>query len=230
MQKVVHHLFKPDKKHFDELEESLLSSASLLAKDTAIQNIEIKDLINKSEVSRSTFHKIFNSVDGLFKRLGQKLTNEFTEYVLSQNLEIQDPATRIAIKTKRALLTASDMPFLVSLLLKAEWPSTDPNHAMYKDIEKDFIDGLAQGCFSDMPPSIGANLIIGCLRGAVKDIIETKQPKDYADKVVCQILISLGVDPKTADELSKSPTSAFPTPPGGIISDLVLPQDPSRTD
>jgi len=229
MPKIVHHLFQPDEKHLEQIEESLLLSASDLAKDNAIENIEIDDLVNKAQVSHSTFYKVFHSVDGLFKRLGQKLTNELTEYVLSQNPEIQDATTRVAIKTKRALLTASHMPFLASLLLKAEWPSADPNHAMYKDIEKDFIDGLAQGSFSDMPPSIGANLILGCLRGAVKDIIETKHPKDYADKAVCHMLISLGVDPKIADALSKTSTSPLPTPPKGIISNVVSSQDPGKT-
>ena len=230
MPKIVHHLFNSDEKHLEQIKESLLLGASDLAKNTSVENIKIDDLINKAEVSRSTFYKVFKSVDSLFKRLGQKMSNELTEYVLSQNLEIRDAATRVANKTKRALLTASKMPFLASLLLKAEWPSTDPNHAMYKDVEKDFIDGLAQGSFSDMPPSIGANLILGCLRGAVKDIIETKYPKDYADKAVCHLLISLGVDPKIADELSKTSTSPLPMPPKGIISNVVSLQDPTRTN
>ena len=230
MPKIVHHLFKHDEKHLEQIEESLLLSASDLVKDTAIENIEIDDLVNKAEVSRSTFYKVFHSVDGLFKELGKKLTNEITEYSLSHSPQIPDAASRVAIKTKRALLFVTKVPFLASLLLKAEWPSSDPNHMMYKDIEKDFIDGKAQGYFSDMPPSIGTNLILGCLRGAAKDILETKQPDDYADKVVYQILISLGVDQKIAAELSKSPTSAFSLPPTGMASNVVSLQNHTKTD
>jgi len=230
MPKVVHHLFKSDEKHLEQIEESLLLGASDLIKNTSVENINIDDLVNKAEVSRSTFYKVFHSVDGLFKELGKKLTNEITEYALSHSPEIPDAASRVAIKTKRALLFVTKAPFLASLLLKAEWPSSDPNHMMYKDIEKDFIDGKAQGYFSDMPPSIGTNLILGCLRGAAKDILETKQPDDYADKVVYQILISLGVDQKIADELSKSPTSAFSLPPTGMTSSVVSLQNHTKTD
>ena len=230
MPKVVHHLFKSDEKHLEQIEESLLLGASDLIKNTSVENINIDDLVNKAEVSRSTFYKVFHSVDGLFKELGKKLTNEITEYALSHSPEIPDAASRVAIKTKRALLFVTKVPFLASLLLKAEWPSSDPNHMMYKDIEKDFIDGKAQGYFSDMPPSIGTNLILGCLRGAAKDILETKQPDDYADKVVYQILISLGVDQKIADELSKSPTSAFSLPPTGMTSSVVSLQNHTKTD
>ena len=132
-----------------------------------------------------------------------------------------DAAARVAIKTKRALLLVTKAPFLASLALKAEWPSSDPNQMMYKDIEKDFIDGKAQGYFSDMSPSIGANLILGCLRGATKDMLEAKQSDDYVDKVVYHILISLGVDQKIADELSKSPASALSVPPNSVASNVV---------
>jgi hypothetical protein len=230
MPKVVHHLFKPDEKHLEQIEESLLLGASDLAKDTDIENIQIDDLVNKAEVSRSTFYKLFNSVDGLFKELGKKLTNEITEYTLSHSPQIPDAAARVAIKTKRALLLVTKAPFLASLLLKAEWPSSDPNQMMYKDIEKDFIEGKAQGYFSDMSPSIGTNLILGCLRGAAKDMLENKQPDDYVDKVVYQILISLGVDQKIADELSKSPASALSVPPKGVASNVVSLQNHPKPD
>jgi AcrR family transcriptional regulator len=228
--KIVHHLFKPDEKHLEQIEDSLLSGASVLAKDNSIENIEIEDIVNRAQVSKSTFYKVFNSVDSLFKKLGQKLTNEITEYSLTHSPEIPDAAVRVAIKTKRALLFVTKVPFLASLLLKAEWPSSNPSHMMYKDIEKDFIEGRAQGYFSDMPPSIGANLILGCLRGATKDILDTKQPDDYADKVVYQILISLGVDSKTADALSKSPVSAFSMPPKGMASNIASLENHTKTD
>lgn len=230
MPKIVHHLFKPDEKHLEQIEDSLLSGASVLAKDNSIENIEIEDIVNRAQVSKSTFYKVFNSVDSLFKKLGQKLTNEITEYSLTHSPEIPDAALRVAIKTKRALLFVTKVPFLASLLLKAEWPSSNPSHMMYKDIEKDFIEGRVQGYFSDMPPSIGTNLILGCLRGAAKDILDTKQPDDYADKVVYQILISLGVDSKTADALSKSPVSAFSVPQKGMASNIASLENHTKTD
>ena len=230
MPKIVHHLFNSDEKHLEQIKESLLLGASDLAKNTSVENIKIDDLVNKAEVSRSTFYKVFHSVDSLFKELGKKLSNEITEYTLSHSPAIPDAAARVAIKTKRALLFITKAPFLASLLLKEEWPSSDPNHMMYKDIEKDFMDGKAQGYFSDMPASIGTNLILGCLRGAAKDILETKQPDDYIDKVIYQILISLGMDQKIAAELSKTSTSPLPMPPKGIISNVVSLQDPTRTN
>ena len=120
------------------------------------------------------------------------------EYFLCHSPQIPDVAKRVATKTKWALLIATSVPFLTKLLLKAEWPSLDPNHILYKDIEKDFLEGVSQGYFSDIPPSVGVNIIIGCLRGGCKDLLEKRQPEDYVNKVVCQVLIGLGVDEERA--------------------------------
>jgi len=231
MPKIVHHLFQPDEKHLEQIEESLLLSASDLAKDNAIENIEIEDLVNNAEVSRSTFYKVFQSVDSLFKRLGQKLANEITAYALSHTKVIPDLTVRVSIKTKRALHFVNNAPFLASLLLKEEWPSSNPNHMMYKDIEKDLVEGINQGYFSDISPSIGVNLILGCLRGAVKDILEKKQSDEYINQIAYQILISLGVDQKTADTVSKTPIlESLPVPPIRLVSNLLPTQDGNRAD
>jgi AcrR family transcriptional regulator len=115
MPKVVHHLFKPDEKHLEQIEESLLLGASDLIKNTRVENIKIDDLVNKAEVSRSTFYKVFHSVDDLFKKLGKKITNEIMEYTLSNSPQIPDAAARVAIKTKRALLLVTKAPLLASL-------------------------------------------------------------------------------------------------------------------
>jgi hypothetical protein len=230
MPKVVHHLFQSDEKHLEQIEESLLLSASDLAKDTAIENIEIDDLVNTAQVSHSTFYKVFHSLDGLFKKLGQRLTNELMEHVLSQTPEIADVTLRVATKTRKGLLIATQSPFLASLGLKAGWPSANPNDILYKDVEKDFIEGVKQGYFSDMSPSIGVNIILGCLRGGARDIIEKKHSKEYADKVIFQMLISLGVEPKTADVVSKSHTAELLMPTKGLVSNVLSIEDRTKVD
>ena len=231
MPKIVHHLFNSDEKHLEQIEESLLLGASDLAKDNSIENIEIEDIVNQAQVSTSTFYKVFNSVDSLFKKLGQKLTNEITAYALSHTPVIPDLTMRVSIKTRRALHFVNNAPFLASLLIKAEWPSSNPNHMMYKDIEKDLLEGIMQGSFSDVSPSIGVNLILGCLRGAVKDILEKKQSEEYINQIAYQILISLGVDQKTADAVSKSPIlESLPVPPIRLVSNVLPTQDSNKAD
>jgi hypothetical protein len=225
MAKVINHLFGPDELHLKKLEESLFLAASELAKKNLVENIGVEAIVNEAQVSRKTFYKIFKSADVLFGLLGKKLINEMMEYFLCHSPQIPDVAKRVATKTKWALLIATSMPFLTKLLLKAEWPSLDPNHILYKDIEKDFLEGVDQGYFSDIPSSVGVNIIIGCLRGGCKDLLEKRQPEDYVNKVVCQVLISLGVDEERAYEISTSPTADFSALPiRGLVSKVLTTQ------
>lgn len=222
MENITHHLFKADQKHLDQINESILFGASELARDHSIESIQIEDVVIRSQVSRSTIHKLFITVDGLYKRLAQRLTNEMAENCLHNLPEIPDIAIRVATKTKMALLIADKLPFLSRLALKEEWPSANPDHLIYRDIEKDIEEGIKLGCFSNMPPSIGANIIIGSLRGAFEEILQKKQPKEYSNQVVYQILISLGVSQETACQISETSAPAIPPLPAeGLVSKVV---------
>jgi hypothetical protein len=73
-----------------------------------------------------------------------------------------------------------------------------------------------------MPPSIGVNIIIGSLRGAIEEILQNKQPAEYANQVVYQILISLGVNQENASLISKASAPAIPPLPSeGLTSKVV---------
>jgi hypothetical protein len=102
---------------------------------------------------------------------------------------------------------------------------------MYKDIEKDIVEGIKQGYFSDVSPSIGMNLILGCLRGAVKDILEKQRSEEYINQIAFHILIGLGVDKKTADAASKSPIlMSLPLPPIRLVSNALSTRDHNKPD
>jgi hypothetical protein len=148
--------------------------------------------------------------------------NELAEHFLHHLPQSPDIAIRVATKTKLALLVADKLPFLCRLLLKAEWPSTNHDYLLYRDIEKDIEEGIRLGCFSNMPPSIGVNIIIGSLRGAIEEILQNKQPAEYANQVVYQILISLGVNQENASLISKASAPAIPPLPSeGLTSKVV---------
>ena len=222
MPKIVHHLFAPDDQHKGQIEERLLISAAYLAANKPIASIKIDEVINNAQTSKRAFNSLFRSVDGLFKTLGQKMTNEMLENAIAQLPENQDAAIRMATKTKCALLLASKMPFLCYLLLKAEWPTSGPGQLIYTDIEKDIAEGIQQGCFTDMPPTIGVNIVLGGLRGAVKDIIEKTQPEQYLTQVPTQILVSLGVNHQTAQLISQGPAVEPPPLPPESLASKVL--------
>jgi hypothetical protein len=107
-------------------------------------------------------------------------------------------------------------------MLKIEWPFGDTRHKGYQDVKKDIALGIEQGCFTDMPLEIGANLVVGTLRVAVQEILNSTQPEEYETQMIYTLLLSLGVETKRADEISKIPFDQLPDlPRNGLIGKIV---------
>ena len=114
------------------------------------------------------------------------------------------------------------IPLLGRLMLKTEWPFGDARHKGYQDIQQDIAAGIAQGCFTDTPLEIGANLVVATLRIAVQDILNSTRTEDYEAQVIYTLLLSLGVDPKKADEISKIPFDQLPDlPKKGLVGTIL---------
>jgi hypothetical protein len=222
MGEVVQNIFRYEEKHLARIEESVFSAAHDLARSSSIENVEIEHVLNRAQISRNTFHKLFHSVDGLFRKLGQRLTNEAFAHYEPYLTATPDVARRVANKTRLGLRIIANAPFFGQLALRAEWPSCDPRHMMYQDIEKDIREGIEQGCFSDMPPSVGVSIILGCLRGAVRDHCAEKQSEAYINQTVLQVLISLGLDHEAALSISKVPAPELPTLPSKGLASKVF--------
>lgn len=107
-------------------------------------------------------------------------------------------------------------------MLNTEWPFGDTRHKGYRDIQKDLAAGITQGCFTDMPLEIGANLVVSTVRAAVQDILNSTQTEDYEAQIIYTLLLSLGVDPKRANEISNIPFDQLPDlPKKGLIGKIL---------
>ena len=114
------------------------------------------------------------------------------------------------------------IPLLGRLMLKTEWPFGDVQNKGYQDIQKDIAAGIAQGCFTEMPLEIGANLVVATLRVTVQDILSSTHTEEYEDQVIYTLLLSLGVDPKRANEISNIPVDQLPDlPKKGLVGKIL---------
>ena len=222
MPTIVHHPFRADEKTIEQIEDRILLGASALASKAEIDQIKVEDVVREASVSRPALRRLYGSVADLLRVLGRRLTNELTANCLAQSPEMPDVVVRVATKTRWALLTVAEFPVVTRLLLKAEWPSTDARHLMYRDVERDVVEGIRQGVFADMPPSIGVNLVLGCLRGSARDIINEGCSNDYINQVVSRILLGLGVDKAIAHAVMNRPALALPPMPSRGLASSVL--------
>ena len=218
MAKIIKHLFNDDQKQRQQVREQLvLSSADLVAVEST-SKIKVEDLTEHAQVSRGAFDKCFRSVDDLLNVSAKQAGHEAVQPIIAAGSTILDIPLRMATKTKMAMRLFSRMPLLARVMLKSEWPFKDVHHKGYKDIQTDVALGIEQGCFTEMPIEIATNLVMSSLRGAAQEILDSPQPPEYEDQVIYHLLLSLGVDAKSAYQISKIPLDQLPElPKKGLV-------------
>jgi len=200
----------------------LLSSSSELILTKPNSEIKVEDIAAHAEVSKATFYKCFRSVEDLLNVSAKQMGTELLIPIASVGLTISDSALRTATKTRIAIRMITGIPLLGRLMLKVEWPFGDTRHKGYQDIKKDIAAGIAQSCFTEMPLEIGANLVVTTLRAAVQDILNSTPTEEYETQVIYTLLLSLGVDAKKAEEISKIPFEQLPDlPKSGLVGKVL---------
>jgi AcrR family transcriptional regulator len=222
MTKIINHLFSNDKKQHQQVRARLLSNSPELISTKPISEIKVEDIASHAEVSKATFYKCFRSVEDLLNVSAKQAGQELLIPINSVGLTISDIPLRTATKTRIAIRMMTGIPLLGRLMLNAEWPFGDVRHKGYQDVQKDIAAGIAQGCFTDMPLEIGANLVVTTLRVAVQDILNSTHTEEYETQVIYTLLLSLGVDAKKAEEISKIPFDQLPDlPKKGLIGKIL---------
>jgi AcrR family transcriptional regulator len=222
MTKIINHLFSNDKKQHQQVRARLLSNSPELISTKPISEIKVEDIASHAEVSKATFYKCFRSVEDLLNVSAKQAGQELLIPIKSVGLTISDIPLRTATKTRIAIRMMTGLPLLGRLMLKTEWPFGDARHKGYQDVQKDIAAGIAQGCFTDMPLEIGANLVVTTLRVAVQDILNSTHTEEYETQVIYTLLLSLGVDAKKAEEISKIPFEQLPDlPKKGLIGKIL---------
>ena len=222
MAKIIHHLFGNNKKQHSQVRSQLMSASPELVSIKPANEINIEDVTEHAQVSRDTFYQCFRSVNDLLNVSAKQAGRELTSPITLAGSTILDVPMRMAAKTRMAIRIITGTPLLGRLMLKAEWPFTDIQHKGYQDIKKDVVQGIEQGCFTDMPPEIAANLVMSALRGAIQEMLDSPQPQDYEDQVIYHLLLSLGVNAATADEISKIPLEQLPDlPKKGLVGQIL---------
>jgi AcrR family transcriptional regulator len=222
MAKIIHHLFGNNKKQHSQVRSQLVSASTELVSIKPPNEIKVEDVTEHAQVSRDTFFQCFRSVNDLLNVSAKQAGRELTSPIALAGSTILDMPLRMAAKTRMAIRLLTGTPLLGRLMLKAEWPFTDMQHKGYLDIKKDIAQGIEQGCFTNMPPEIAANLVISILRGAIQEMIDSPQPQDYEDQVIYHLLLSLGVNAAEAEKISIIPLEQLPDlPKKGLVGKIL---------
>jgi len=205
----------------EEMQNSLMFSALVLASDKSIHEIDVDDIIQHAEVSRGSFYKYFPSVQALIPALADQLAHELTAEIDAITHQIPSTAARLVITAKLTVRRLVRVKVLGNFLIQLPWPSQNPEVNVFKNISSDIELGIKEGLFTKMPASIGCNLFVGSLIGGIHVRLGKSSSSSYENKVLNPALIGLGLAAETADELLKAPVPALPTlPDTGLLGKI----------
>ncbi len=223
MLKIQDHRIRVAASRREEMQNTLLFSVLVLASDKSIHEIDVEDIIEHAEVSRGSFYKYFPSVQASVLVLASQLARELTTEIDAITHQIPDTALRLALTAKLTMRLLVKIPLLGNFLIQLPWPSQNPESNVFKNISSDVELGIKEGLFTKMPVSIGCNLLIGSLIGGVHTMLGKPASANYENKVLYQVLMGLGLEPKTADGLLKTPMPALPKLPAtGLLGKIAL--------
>ena len=222
MPKVIHHLFTDEAKARSRAKDRIISGFAEVAADERLEDIKIETVLEKAEVSKGTFDKCFQSLESLFQDTAKKLVQEIFPKVRRVVKPNPDIAILVATKTRLGIRLFIEVPTLAKIALKIRWPVSDTELRILKDIKIDVEEGIKQGCFADIPSSIGVNLVFTTLKSAIQEMLTQTCPADYEEHAIYQMLVGLGVETKSALRISKMPFSELPPLPNTGIAGKVL--------
>ena len=221
MAKALDHRVKVAALRREEMQLHLLFSGLTLASSNSIYELEVEDVIRQAEVSRGSFYNYFPSLPALYEGLAKQLIQEFDDFINASIPQNLDTTTRLASTMRILMRLVVDFPMLGRFLTQIQWPNQNSDAEIFQNIIHDIQLGIKEGCFNNMPASIGANIAIGSLIGGIHTMLLKRPAKGFEDQVINQVLIGLGIDAKTASKISQMSLPARPAlPETGIFGKL----------
>ena len=221
MSKALDHRVRVAALRREEMQLHLLFSGLTLASTNSIYELEVEDVIKQAEVSRGSFYNYFPSLPALYEGLAKQLMQEFSGLIDDSMPNGLDTATRLASTMRMLMRLVVDFPMLGRFLTQIQWPNQNSDTEIFQNIIRDIQLGIKEGCFNNMPASIGANIAIGSLIGGIHTMLLKRPAKAFEDQVTNQVLIGLGIDAKIASKISQAPLPAKPSfPETGIFGKL----------
>ena len=221
MKKIQDHRIRVAATRREEMRNSLMFSALVLASNKSIHEIDVEDIIQHAEVSRGSFYKYFPSVQALVPALASQLAEELTAEIDAITHQIPSTVTRLVITAKLTMRRLVKTKVLGNFIIQLPWPSQNLEVNVFKNLSSDIELGIKEGLFTKMPASIGCNLLVGSLIGGIYVMLGKSSATSYENKVLNQALIGLGLDTKTTEELLKAPVPPLPKlPETGLLGKI----------
>jgi AcrR family transcriptional regulator len=169
----------------------------------------IHEIAAEAGVANGTFYNYFRTREEVLEAATVHLAERLHEEISASAREIDDPAERVAIGSRRFVLQAMHDPAWAAALLRV-WGSTAASlDRAAAPMLADLRAGRRAGRFTYRSETAAVDLLSGAVLAGMRTMLEGRAREEHAAQVVALVLRGLGVEAEEAEAIARRP---LPTP------------------
>jgi len=187
--------------------EALLSAAQQLLSTRPAEAVNVDEIAELADVAKGTFYNYFADKDALVREVEESARAELERRIAETNLDIADPAERMARAFAAMLNWSLADPTKARTVLRMAPHFADPDQPINAGVRRDIHTGVADGRFAGVTDEAGVVLALSVISGGANralDIVQTRKVRALGENLAEALLVALGVKRDDAAVLAKA--------------------------
>jgi AcrR family transcriptional regulator len=162
----------------------------------------IHEIAAEAGLANGTFYNYFRTREELVEAAGVQLAERFFEAITASAANVDDPAERVAIGSRRFILQAMREPVWGAALLRVWASTTVLDERAMGPMVNDLRAGRRRRRFRYKSERAAVDLVRGAVLASMRTVLERCAGAEHADDVAALIHRGLGVDADAADAIA----------------------------
>ena len=191
--------------------EALLSAAQQLLSTRPAEAVNVDEIAELADVAKGTFYNYFADKDALVREVEESARAELERRIAETNLDIADPAERMARAFAAMLNWSLADPTKARTVLRMAPHFADPDQPINAGVRRDIHTGVTDGRFAGVTDEAGVVLALSVISGGANralDLVQTRKVRALGENLAEALLVALGVKRDDAAALAKAAMAA----------------------
>ncbi|TFU06094.1 TetR/AcrR family transcriptional regulator [Polymorphobacter arshaanensis] len=202
--------------------DQLLVSAQLLLMEQNAAALGLRRITDHAGLVHASFYNYYPDIGGLIGDLGELLGATHAAAMAELDTANLDVAARFALITRQTLRMVAGQPGFGRLMFDVGLPIDSLSSELRLRLKLDIAEGVARGMFKVSDIDIATSMVAGAISGLALDLHRGSLPVAAIDAATSALLVQLGLDRQTSEQLGHAPVD-FPPPPELPMRWLALP-------
>ncbi|MBD9427825.1 TetR/AcrR family transcriptional regulator [Pseudomonas sp. PDM15] len=185
--------------------QSLIEAALRLLARKEVGEVALLEVASEAEVASGTIYNYFRTRDEVIEAVGIALADKFSETISALSIGVNSGALRLAIGVRMFIRRAAADPTWASAVIRVVHFDQAIRSKIANYVLVDLRAGAEEGVFSYLDENIARDLVVSCVVGGMRAVIEGRGIQEHDSQVAEMVLKALGATPARARKLAHQP-------------------------